>query len=145
MINIAVYSRIEFLSYLEINNINDSTVEQVDEYFISILPTGGPKGERIFKRDHHNTITLIFDDVLQDELKNKYPDGEGFFTAKAFTIEQAITLNRFIKTIDIHKKINIHCVAGRSRSTAVARYIIESKTRMNATVYQLLKDTNDYQ
>ena len=108
MINISIYSRVEFISYLTTNNINDDTVESTDEYFISILPTGGPKGVKVFDRDHPNVITLIFDDVLQDELKDKYPDGVGYFTARAFTIGQAKVLKEFIYSMDIDKKINIH-------------------------------------
>ena len=143
MINIAIYNRNEFIEYLNKNQLSDNTVPYIDEYFISILPTGGPKGVRIFEEDHSNVITLVFDDVLIDELKDKHPDGEGFFTAKAFTTEQAILLNKFIDSIDITKKINIHCVEGKSRSTSIARYILETKTYMNSTVYNQLKETND--
>jgi predicted protein tyrosine phosphatase len=145
MINIAIYSKLEFISYINSLNINDETVEQINEYFISVLPTGGPKGVRIFQQDHHNVITLVFDDVLQDELKDKYPDGKGYFTARAFTVEQSRVLNSFIQSIDINKKINIHCVEGRSRSTAIARFILEKKTHVNHTVYNLLKENNDNQ
>ena len=113
-----------------------------DQYYISILPTGGPDGGRILE-DSDTTITLIFDDVLEDGPKSLHPIAEGFFDAKAFTKEQAISLVKFIKKIPEGSLINIHCVQGRSRSIAVAKFILEQYSSGNSLVYKLLKE-NDH-
>lgn len=113
-----------------------------DQYYISILPTGGPDGGRIVE-ENSKSITLVFDDVLEDGPKSLHPIAEGFFDAKAFTKEQAISLVEFIKNIPKNNVINIHCVQGRSRSIAVAKFILEQYSSGNSLVYQLLKE-NDY-
>ena len=89
------------------------------EYYISILPTGGPKGTPIFKIASKNVITLVFDDVIENQIKDKWPDGIGTFTAQAMTEDQADELVNFIKAIPAGSIINIHCVDGKSRSVAV--------------------------
>jgi predicted protein tyrosine phosphatase len=111
-----------------------------NEYYISILPTGGPKGEAIFKQPLPNVITLVFDDVERDSVKNKWPDGYGLFIAKAMTVQQAEELYTFIKSIPNNSTINIHCVEGKSRSVAVEAAIKNSPQKGNAHVYKLLRD-----
>jgi len=116
-----------------------------NEYYISILPTGGPKGIPIFECLSANVITLVFDDVLTDSVKNKWPDGVGFFIAKAMTLEQADELSKFIKQIPNGATINVHCVEGKSRSVAIAAAIENAPQAGNAHVYNLLKSRlNDY-
>jgi predicted protein tyrosine phosphatase len=111
-----------------------------DEYYISILPTGGPKSIPIFKESYDNVITLVFDDVLTDSIKDKWPDGVGTFTAKAMTLEQADMLANFIKEIPPGATINIHCVEGMSRSPAIAAAIENKPAAGNQHVYKLLKE-----
>ena len=111
-----------------------------NEYYISILPTGGPKGIPIFKEHYSNVITLVFDDVLTDSIKDKWPDGVGTFTAKAMTLEQADILANFIKEIPVGATINIHCVEGMSRSPAIAAAIENKPATGNRHVYELLME-----
>jgi len=61
------YAKKEFLQFLDVLGINDNTVEQTNEYFICIdnyWDNACP-----FNNEHFNTISLQFDDVLQDEYK----------------------------------------------------------------------------
>jgi predicted protein tyrosine phosphatase len=130
--NIKIFSRSEM-----INRVSYGVLP--NEYYISILPTGGPKGDPIFDQSS-NVIILVFDDVEQDLVKDKWPDGIGNFIAKAMTIQQADELCAFIKTIPNDATINIHCVEGKSRSVAVASAIENSPQKGNAHVYKLLRD-----
>lgn len=142
---INVFSKEQFTEYLASNQISDNTVEDSPEYFISILPTGGPSGSAIFKQNHRNTITLIFDDVLQDGMKSKWPIEEGYFNAKAMTVEQATQLAKFIKTIPNNSIVNIHCVEGKSRSVAIAGVMLNSPNgnpHVSALLTQALHDYN---
>lgn len=132
MISINIFSRREFIDlYKKTGNIHN-------QYYISILPTGGPDGDPIL-HPADNVITLIFDDVLKDELKSMLPIEDNMFMAKCFTVEQAKQLNKFINNIKIPCVVNIHCVEGRSRSFAIARFLLETITHGNKLVYELLK------
>jgi predicted protein tyrosine phosphatase len=111
-----------------------------NEYYISILPTGGPKGTPIFKTQLKNIITLVFDDVIENQIKNKWPDGVGTFMAQAMTESQADELINFIKKIPNGSTINIHCVEGKSRSVAIGAAIENKLQDGNALVYKLVKE-----
>lgn len=132
MIKIFSYDQME--NYISSNGVNS------DEYYISILSTGGPYGIPIFKQSP-NIFTMIFDDVQTDCLKSKYPDGDGLRWAKAMTAEQADDLCEFIRGIPDHSIINVHCAWGHSRSKAIA-FAIENKpnTSNNLLVYNLIKE-----
>ena len=130
MIN--VFSRDQMIAYGMLPN----------EYYISILPTGGPKGVSIFQNES-NVLTLVFDDVQQDSIKDKWPDGIGTFVAKAMTIEQATQLVDFINSIPKNSTINIHCVDGKSRSVAIKAAILGNKLDGNPWVYKLVKESYD--
>ena len=121
-------------NYISSNGVNP------DEYYISILSTGGPYGIPIFKPSP-NICTMIFDDVQTDCLKSKYPDGVGLRWAKAMTAAQADDLCEFIRGILDHSIINVHCAWGHSRSKAIA-FAIENKpnTSNNLLVYNLIKE-----
>lgn len=130
MISLNILSRKEMLEYYK---------NFPDQYYISILPTGGPDGGNILE-ENANGITLVFDDVLEDCLKSMYPIADEYFEAKAFTNSQARQLVRFIKSIPENSIINIHCVEGRSRSVAIAKFILEQYSYGNQLVYRLLND-----
>lgn len=118
--NVNVFSKKDFIQYLEKCNITESNVSQSNEYFISILPEVGPDSLRVFQADYRNVITLLFDDVAKDEPR----EINGIkFIARAMTLNQAHILVNFIKTIPHDSIINIHCIAGTSRSMAVAKAI----------------------
>jgi len=133
MISLNILSRQEMLEYYK---------DHPNQYYISILPTGGPDGGRILE-DSPKSLTLIFDDVLVDGPKSLHPIAEGFFEAKAFTKEQAKSLVEFIKSIPKNNIINIHCVQGRNRSIAVAKFILEQYSSGNSLVYNLLKENDN--
>jgi predicted protein tyrosine phosphatase len=134
MIN--VFSRDAMINHITLHGV------QPDEYYISILSTGGPKGVPIFKEGYPNVITLVFDDVVVDCIKTKYPDGEGLRYARAMTPAQADTLCNFIKTIPNNATINVHCVQGESRSVGVALAIENKqiKTMGNRHVHKLVME-----
>jgi predicted protein tyrosine phosphatase len=103
--------------------INDSNVENQNACFISILGTvsfdwSNTELISYFKEDHPNTITLYFDDTLQDyELNgNKY---------LAMNELQAKFLFEFIKNNATKQNCFIHCLAGISRSGAVGEFICD--------------------
>jgi len=112
-----------------------------DEYYISILPTGGPQGAPIFEQAP-NVLTLIFDDVEEDCVKTKLPHSYGLRYAKAFTIEQAKQTAAFLKGLPNKFVLNIHCVHGVSRSAAMAAAINNSKNTEagNKRVYKLMTE-----
>lgn len=141
---ICAYSRVEFITFLNKNNITDINVEDTNSYYISILPTGGPKAEPIFKESHNNVITLIFDDVEYDSVKDKHPDGVGTFIAKAFTDSQANELLDFIYKMDMNKDIHIHCVDGKRRSISILKYILETRYKPNKIINTLLEKNDNY-
>lgn len=132
MIN--VFSRNNMIDYVNTHGVLDN------EYYISILPTGGPKGVPIFNTPLPNIITLVFDDVEENIIKDKWPDGVGTFTAQAMTAEQADELCNFIDQIPKGTTINIHCVDGTSRSVAIGAAIERKPLAGNALVYKLVSE-----
>lgn len=128
MIN--VFSRDEMIEYGYCPN----------EYYISILPTGGPKGEPIFQ-PAPNVLTLVFDDVEKDCIKTKLPHSYGLRYAIAITESQADQVVAFIDNLPKEYVLNIHCVHGVSRSAAMAA-AIENKSNAehgNIKVYNLIR------
>jgi predicted protein tyrosine phosphatase len=111
------------------------------EYYISIISTGGPKGVPVFPSGHNNVITLVFDDVVEDTIKDKWPDGIGKFMAKAMTVEQARLLAKFIKNIPNNSSIIVHCGEGKSRSVAIAAALRGDSMSGNEWVYSLVRDS----
>lgn len=111
-----------------------------DEYYISILPTGGPYGDPIFKSSS-NILTLVFDDVEQDCVKTKLPHSLELRYAKAMTETQAEEVVSFIERLPEDCTLNIHCVHGVSRSAAMAAAINNSKNTVegNNLVYNLVR------
>jgi predicted protein tyrosine phosphatase len=132
MIN--VFSRNDMIDYVSTHGILK------DEFYISILPTGGPKGVPIFDVLLPNIITLVFDDVEENIVKDKWPDGIGTFIAQAMTTKQADELCNFIRRIPKDATINIHCVDGTSRSVAIGAAIKHKPTAGNALVYKLVSE-----
>jgi predicted protein tyrosine phosphatase len=132
MINIFSYKNIK--AHISLNGVNP------DEYYISILSTGGVNGIPIFE-NISNVCTMIFDDVTYDCLKTQYPDGNGLRWAKAMTERQADSLCKFVKQIPTDVTINIHCAWGHSRSKAIAAAIENAtSTTGNKLVYKLIKE-----
>lgn len=113
-----VLSRMLFNDVL--NDINDSNVEEIqDDFFISILDTSGIFSKKFFKEDHHNALTLMFDDVVEDGK----PSPTVQYNTKAFSDEQAEILYNFIMKNKHKKMCIVHCAAGISRSGAIGTFI----------------------
>lgn len=132
MINIFSYKNMK--AHILSNGVNP------DEYYVSVLSTGGVNGIPIFE-NVPNVCTLVFDDVEYDCLKTQYPDGNGLRWARAMTALQADSLCKFVKQIPTNTTINIHCAWGHSRSKAVAAAIENATTTTgNKLVYTLIKE-----
>ncbi len=136
MIKIHVFSKNNFRKYLEQYAIDDNNVESVNKYFICIEPTGGPDCVPIFKRQHQNVLTVVFDDVERDERKWG-PDVQHYFDAVAMTIDQGKQIADFIKLIPDSGELVIHCSKGQSRSGAIGIFAAE---HFKQNVSDLLRD-----
>lgn len=113
---IKVYSQIDFNNEIKSNGIDDSNVEnEKDSIFISITNRNG-EIEHWFKENHKNVINLDFDDTSSDNeelrtISDKQAESLMFF------IDENLSKNT--EDVDVY----IHCLAGMSRSRAVAEYI----------------------
>ena len=118
----------------------DSTVENFkEEFFISIISSGGPMAEPVFFQMHNNVLTIQFDDVDAD-VRKWGRDMQDYVEAKTITEEQASILVKFIDNIPNFARVNIHCVYGISRTGAVAKFLEEYR---GAEIYsQQLDDLN---
>lgn len=124
---ISVFSHCDFDTKMYNLGLNDDNVEDCKEHnaFISII--GTPNCQKYyleedeyhwFKQNHDNVLNLEFDDI-----------GEEFFTYKGVNIKgltdgQAERIVDFIEK-NIGKNFYIHCRAGKSRSIAIARYLLD--------------------
>ena len=113
---IKVYSQIDFNNVMKSNGIDDSNVEnEKDSIFISITNRNGEM-EHWFKENHKNVINLDFDDTSSDNeelrtISDKQAESLMFFIDD--------NLSKSTDDFDVY----IHCLAGMSRSRAVAEYI----------------------
>lgn len=113
---IKVYSQIDFNNAMKSNGIDDSNVEnEKDSIFISITNRNS-KTEHWFKENHKNVINLDFDDASSDNeelrtISDKQAESLMFFIDD--------NLSKSTEDVDVY----IHCLAGMSRSRAVAEYI----------------------
>lgn len=142
--NVFAYKRTDFIKL----GVNDTNIKESKDYYVSILPTGGPKGEPIFYQQHPNAYTIVFDDVLESG-KMWGKDINAYYDAVAITEQQAKDLHCFLLSIPESSNVHIHCVYGESRTGAVAKYLHENRnatvhnvelTYVNQRVYKLLKD-----
>lgn len=144
------YSKIQFRNFLFENNINDTNVSEfVDDYFLSILPTGGPKSTPLFKNNYNNVLTLYFDDVDQDGFKDGRPDVDMIVPIKVITNTQIKSIIEFVTKIPTSSNLHIHCVEGISRTGAIKKFVEDifnlEKTEIlyyNEYIYKLLN--NEY-
>jgi predicted protein tyrosine phosphatase len=136
MIN--VFSRDDMIEHVKTHGVLK------DQFYISILSTGGPKGIPIFE-DLPNVITEVFDDVEYDCIKTQYPDGTALRFARALTSKQADNIAAFINALPSNYILNIHCVHGASRSVAIAEAIKNKPCSkdVNKRVYKMVKERLD--
>ena len=103
-----VYSKLDFLEFLSNNNWLNKFPERTA--VISICNVG-ESYKHMFDNNHENVLNVEFDDVSEKD--PNFIDKE--------------TAKRIVEFIDknISCDIYIHCDAGKSRSQAVARYIMD--------------------
>ena len=120
------YSKKDFVSKMQKENITDTTVEDTNDYYICIDSTGGPDSEPYFKQFHPNVLNLCFDDVSTDST-NWGEDIKDYYTAVAPTLTQIQHISNFLK--DACGTVHIHCMKGESRSKAVADYVNNTRIK----------------
>ena len=142
---VKIYSRTLFEQVM--SDVNDTNVDQLNEYFICINATGWIHGIPYFKKDHRNVINLHFDDVYKTGLKviPWFNNDQRIIYAQACSEDQAKKLKQFIETIPQDSKVHIYCAKGKSRSKGVEMYINEIyniemiQEPINSNVYNVLK------
>lgn len=97
-----------------------------------VLRDGDP---HFFSEDHENVLNVEFDDITVDvDYFDMRDDGDHSepVTAQGITNETAGKIVRFIES---HKDMDImvHCRAGKSRSQAVTRYVLDFYPDHNET------------
>lgn len=122
-IKIFIQSKPEFNDLMDTNNLSDDNIEErSDVAFISINDTRGSWSQSWFKHDHPNVIRLWFDDVENDTDKFSPTNKDG---VKAFSVNDAKKLKKFIIDNKNKKSFIVHCSAGISRSGAVGQFICD--------------------
>ena len=124
MIKVYVLSKRMFNEFLNYNNINESTIDDLNKYmFISINDRSESFwGMKFFENEHSNLLTLQFDDVEEDG-KNSPTNKNG--KTKAFSIEDGKKVIEFLDRNKECTKLFVHCAAGISRSGAIGQFTID--------------------
>lgn len=119
--NVRVLSYQDFKQLIYAQGINDETVETYKKtIFISILDSEGWFAVNQFEKDHTNTITLQFDDVLNSgELSPTNRSGN----TRAFETTDAKKILDLLDANPDAKNCIVHCAAGISRSGAVGQIV----------------------
>jgi predicted protein tyrosine phosphatase len=123
-----VYNQNNFRLSSEFSDFNVENCS--NNYFICINSTGSVYSIPVFKLDHFNVLNMYFDDTEKDKIKVA---GNILYYAVACTDIQAIQIKQFIDKIPDNSIIHIYCAKGKSRSTAVAKFIEEYKGINNKT------------
>jgi len=121
---ILVWSKPQFNEIMGKMGISDKNVEETfkDVALISINDTHGNWSQSWFDQDHSNVLRLWFDDVEQDTDKFSPTNQE---KVKAFTVEDAKSIRKFLKDNKKKETFIVHCSAGISRSGAVGQFICD--------------------
>jgi predicted protein tyrosine phosphatase len=131
-------------NFRKLSGFSDSNVDSfVNDYFICINSTGSYYSIPVFKLKHPNVLNMYFDDTEKNKVKTA---GDIVYFAIACTDNDAKEITDFIDKIPDNSNIHIYCAKGKSRSTAVAKFIeeyrkIDNKTQFkiyNLYVYNLL-------
>lgn len=130
---IICFSKRDFENYCREHGFNDANPPKDfavvsiccnPEVATRVLRDGDP---HYFKENHENVLNVEFDDITRDvEYFEMRDDGDHSepLVARGITRE---TAEEIVKFIDAHKEMDImvHCRAGKSRSQAVARYVLD--------------------
>jgi predicted protein tyrosine phosphatase len=100
---------------------DDSNVENsLNNYFICINSSGHIYSVPHFKQRHPNVLNMYFDDTDRDKLK---VSGNIVYYARVCTREQAKEIKCFVDTIPQDAEVHVYCAKGKSRSTAVGKFV----------------------
>jgi predicted protein tyrosine phosphatase len=130
---VTVYPQFNFY---ETTPFNDSNVENhLNDYFICINSTGHIHSVPHFKQHHPNVLNCSFDDTDHDHTKfDTIFNVE--FSAKVCTAEQAKEIVNFVDNIPLGSMVHIYCAKGKSRSTAVGKFVEEYHSLPVKTEYK---------
>ena len=126
------------------SGFNDANIEDCkNNYFICINSSGSRYGISVFKKKHDRVLNVFFDDTERNKIK---VSGPIVYYAVACKPWQARSIKEFADIIPVSATIHVYCAKGKSRSTAVAKFIEEyrkvyDKTKFdsyNTFVYNLL-------
>ena len=120
------YSMVDFNQMCKDNGWNDSNMPS-NAAFISILSTpdvaeyyGYICHYCYFRETHQNVFVVHFDDITEGQLEFD----NGNCVATCITEDDAYRMVKFIND-NAGKDLYVHCMAGKSRSQAVVRYILD--------------------
>ncbi len=122
------FSKKDFDKTMETRGITDESVDALeDTYFICIMGTEQllNKVPFYFKKSHKNVLFLYFDDVSNGDQIQVYSYARNAYVKMmpiVFGEDLATMVLEFIKTITPgpYTKLYVHCMAGISRSAAIA-------------------------
>ena len=121
------YNRWEFEKMCKENGWDDNNVPD-DAAFISIIGTKDDQEYVVKEREYHyfqkkhsNVYNAIFDDISDFIVPISEEDNT---CCVGINGQQALEIVRFIKE-NLGKDFYIHCRAGKSRSQAIVRYILD--------------------
>jgi hypothetical protein len=115
---VTVYPQFNFYST---TLFNDGNVESsLNDYFICINSSGHIHSVPHFKHSHHNVLNMYFDDTDCDKIK---VSGNIVYYARVCTQEQAKEIKQFVKVIPQDANVHVYCAKGKSRSTAVGKFV----------------------
>ena len=126
------------------SGFNDTNIEDFkNNYFIGVNSSGSRYSIPVFKKNHDRVLNMFFDDTERNKIK---VSGPIVYYAVACKSSQAKSIKEFVDTIPEDATIHVYCAKGKSRSTAVAKFIEEyrkvyDKTKFdsyNTFVYNLL-------
>lgn len=135
------YSKSEFVAKMKKEEITDKTVEDTNDYYICIDPTGGPNSEPYFEKIHPNVLNICFDDVAED-VTHWGDDIKAYYKAVAPTLVQITCIKSFLN--NAVGTVHVHCMKGESRSKAVVDYVNNSWTDNDGKyAYGIIRNTLD--
>ncbi len=127
----------------------DNNVDSFEqEYFICVHSNGWVHSISHFDMPHNNVLDIKFDDVDSDGTKHVQWFGGTMkeITVKKLTVDQAKEIVEFIDKVPNDATLHIYCAKGKSRSTAIAKFVEEYRNNStldishNQYVYTMLRE-----
>lgn len=128
---VTVYPQFKFYATTQ---FNDDNVEGASaDYFICINSSGHIHSVPHFKLPHPNVLNMYFDDTDCDKIK---VSGDIIYYARVCTHEQATQIKQFVDAIPQQARVHVYCAKGKSRSTAVGKFVEDYKNLPTKTEYK---------